>query len=550
MSVTDLFKSTSDTHMPRKTLDDPVARRMGQIALVIGFAILLAAVYGRLMGYGLRRDEMMFVPPARLLSDLSLYQDLFYNHVPYSAWYFRVFDLFFGAGGLLFSARIGVFAVWLMLAGVTGWLTLRLSGSTGFALFAVVATLTCHPLMNEPGMAASNNLLPLPFALGGLGLFVIELKDQTLRRSRLFASGICLSIAAGIKVSAVAFIPPVAVAAFLLPAALPFRLRVRRVALPVLFGGLVAALPLFMLLLSDPQLFLAHIVQFHTGPHVDYWEANHLSEPDLAMSLWAKAYLAYGIWLSGVPLILSFVILCFAWMAFSTPTDPERVDPHTTLAPIMVVLGALLTTAMMSFLPTPGFSQYYVAPLVLLPVLAALMLARVPWPHQELTRSVLAAASLLCVLTALPWLAPDLRTTLGVTASTPERMNAGGNALAKAMSDRGIVNGKVATLLPIYPLEAGLDIYPELATGQFAYRIAPYTDPELAQHYVMAGPDQITEVFDFEPPAAFVLGYEPALEAPLLNYAIEKGYREISIDGLTNRYGKGRVFLQPGEISE
>lgn len=549
MSVTEMFKPDPSAPPSVNTLDDPVARRMGQIALFIGLAVLLAAVYGRLMGYGLRRDEMMFVPPARLLDDLTLYQDIFYNHVPYSAWYFRGFDLIFGAGGLLFSARMGIFAAWLMLAGVTSWLTLRLSGSTRLSLFSAIAVLTCHPLMNEPGMAASNNLLQLPFALAGLGFFLIELNERRLRTTRLFASGLCLSIAAGMKVSAVAFIPPVAIAAFLLPAALPFKLRVRRVALPILIGGLVGALPLFILLLSDPQLFLAHIVKFHTGPHVAYWEVNRLTEPGLALGLGAKAQLAYGIWLEGVPLIIGFVILCFGWMAFTGPAAQHSADQHA-IGPVLVTLGALLTTAMMSFLPTPGFSQYYIAPLVVLPILAALMFARVPWTKHDYTRPVLAAASLLCVLTALPWLAPDLRTTLGVSTSTPQRMHTGGRALAATMTEQGIVNGKVATFLPIYPLEAGLDVYPELATGQFAYRIAEHTDPDLAKHYVMAGADQIASVFDREPPAAFLLGYEPTLEAPLLNYAKAHGYREISVDGLNNRYGEGRVFLQPGEISE
>lgn len=248
-------------------------------------------------------------------------------------------------------------------------------------------------------------------------------------------------------------------------------------------------------------------------------------------------------------MIIGFVILCFGWMAFTGPEAQHSADQHA-IGPVLVTLGTLLTTAMMSFLPTPGFSQYYIAPLVVLPILAALMFARVPWSKHDYTHPVLAAASLLCVLTALPWLAPDLRTTLGISTSTPQRMHTGGRALAATMTEQGIVNGKVATFLPIYPLEAGLDIYPELATGQFAYRIAEHTEPDLAKHYVMAGADQITSVFDREPPAAFLLGYETALEAPLLNYAMAHGYREVSVNGLNNRYGEGRVFLQPGEISE
>ena len=44
---------------------------------------LLVALFGRIMGYDLRRDEFMFVPPAALLGEYALYQDLFYHHVPY-----------------------------------------------------------------------------------------------------------------------------------------------------------------------------------------------------------------------------------------------------------------------------------------------------------------------------------------------------------------------------------------------------------------------------------------------------------------------------------
>jgi hypothetical protein len=43
--------------------------------------------------------------------------------------------------------------------------------------------------------------------------------------------------------------------------------------------------------------------------------------------------------------------------------------------------------------------------------------------------------------------------------------------------------GKVATLLPIYVLEGGGFVYPELATGQFIYRSAEMTAPDLLAHY-------------------------------------------------------------------
>src|SRR5207237_1876281 len=37
-------------------------------------------------------------------------------------------------------------------------------------------------------------------------------------------------------------------------------------------------------------------------------------------------------------------------------------------------------------------------------------------------------------------------------------------------------HGRVLTLAPIIPLEGGAQIYPELATGPFAWRIAPFVN--------------------------------------------------------------------------
>ena len=60
----------------------------GLIAAALTVTVLLAAILGRILSHGLRRDEMLYVPPAALLPDLALYRDVFYNHVPNSAWLF------------------------------------------------------------------------------------------------------------------------------------------------------------------------------------------------------------------------------------------------------------------------------------------------------------------------------------------------------------------------------------------------------------------------------------------------------------------------------
>ena len=111
------------------------------------------------------------------------------------------------------------------------------------------------------------------------------------------------------------------------------------------------------------------------------------------------------------------------------------------------------------------------------------------------------------------------------------RVHAGGRRHCARLAAAG-VSGKVATLAPVYPLEGGLEVYPELATGPFAYRTADITAPELAKYYRMTSPTRIGALFDADPPAALLLGFDRALEAPMLAYA---NRTDIAAAGLCDR---------------
>ncbi|MES0863517.1 hypothetical protein ABLN87_14280 [Ruegeria sp. SCPT10] len=507
--------------------------------------VLFAALYGRIMGYGLRRDELMFVPPAELLGYWSLYSDFFYNHVPNSAWYYRGLYLLFGSEGLLASARFGQFFAWLLLASGIGWATWRISGSRLLAVFFVVVLLVNETLQAQAGMAASNNLLPLPFAAWGLGLFIVQTLKDRPGFLWLVMSGLCLSIAAGMKVSAAMFIPPVAIAAFLLPWHLPLAARLRGVVLPVLIGGLIGAIPLFWYLASEPSEFLAHILKFHTGPHVAYWQANAASEPGLAIGIGGKVLLAYATWFGGAALVGLMAVFFVAALAGA---NAVRLGHGT--GQIILVLALLGITALFSFVPTPGFPQYYIQPLIVVPLLGALIYRLVPTEKRTAIAPLCAAGFALMVLLGAPRLAPGLLNLAKPDSFTTARIAKGAQALQDVVADSAIPDGPVATLMPLYPLEAHLPVYAELATGPFAYRIAPYTDPELAQHYVMAGADDLIALFDSNPPSAFLLGYDSTLEAPLLLYAQTNGYAAVPKDGLSNRYGKGVIYSKRAGVAD
>jgi len=155
-----------------------------------------------------------------------------------------------------------------------------------------------------------------------------------------------------------------------------------------------------------------------------------------------------------------------------------------------------------------------------------------------------AALIVLMILLALPrLLEPAAKVAFGAP-TTPERVEGAAEQIRAAMERTGS-DGRVATLSPLYPLEAGLPVYPALATGPFAYRVVPVTDHELLRHYVTIGPDQLAGLLDGEPPAAILTGFDAELERPFVAWAEAHGYTPDPSVSFADRYGEATLWLPP-----
>jgi hypothetical protein len=285
-------------------------------------------------------------------------------------------------------------------------------------------------------------------------------------------------------------------------------------------------------------------VGFHTGPHVTWWEINAASEPGLALGLAGKVQLAHGLWLGGAALVLVVVLLFLTVLARREPRSAE-VRAITESRALWITAAMIAAAACMAFVPSPGFPQYFAPPLVLLPFLPALAMRRLGAAGRDQSAPVLLAAAIAMTALGAPRLLPAATVWLDPGASVPARSAEAGAALRARLEAEGLDGDRVATLMPIYPLEGGLAIYPEFATGPFAYRIAEVTPPDLARHYVMAGPDDLAALFAEHPPGAILTGFAPELEQPFLSWAEAQGYRLAPPLGITDRYGTAVLHLAP-----
>lgn len=101
---------------------------------------------------------------------------------------------------------------------------------------------------------------------------------------------------------------------------------------------------------------------------------------------------------------------------------------------------------------------------------------------------------------------------------------------AQGLEIRSFVpQGRILTLAPIFPLEGGLAIYPQLATGPFAWRTAYLLSPAERVRYRFLSADDLGPLLARQPPAAILVGYDKKLETAFVAYAKNHFYKRVRL---------------------
>jgi hypothetical protein len=114
----------------------------------------------------------------------------------------------------------------------------------------------------------------------------------------------------------------------------------------------------------------------------------------------------------------------------------------------------------------------------------------------------------------------------------PTKLHGRGQWLSTLVNAGGNQAGAVLTVAPILPLEGGVAIYPALATGPFAWRVAPLLDADARRRYHLFTPDELKAQLTVTPPRALLVGLEnddAELEQSLLDWAQPQGYVPIAM---------------------
>jgi hypothetical protein len=90
--------------------------------------------------------------------------------------------------------------------------------------------------------------------------------------------------------------------------------------------------------------------------------------------------------------------------------------------------------------------------------------------------------------------------------------------------------GPVLTLAPAVALSGDLAVYPEFATGVFAWRSAHHVAVERRHKMHLVAPEDLEGFLSTHPPAAVLTGVEdPDEEEPLVKWAERHGFRPVDM---------------------
>jgi hypothetical protein len=463
------------------------------------------------MSKGLSHDEHQHIAAGALLAREGLlpYEDFPHFHTPYLAFIYAA--IFRMTDHLLLGARLFSSACAIALVAAVGTVAygrFRARGARVAALAggtAVFLAVSAETFTQTTGRAWNQE----PAALCALLAFLLQAWAlPRASRAGVFGAGLLVGLAVGLRITYAPLGAP-----FILSLLMANGSAARRWAMFVALGAGAAAG------LSGVVWLWARAPEAAFFGNFEFANLNVIYRMDTGeprtMTLPKKLrYVFKEIARPDAPLVLAFLAaLGFAWWSVRSWRGLS-----VTLRFLLLVLPFLLIG---SLAPSPLFEQYFFPFVPFIIVGGALALAAIADTSRGLRAASLIAACA-AVLSAILGFRDyhNFHELFHIEKWAPIELHRDAQSLRTS-----VPAGRVLTLAPLHPLEAGCAIYPSFATGPFAWRISPYLSEEKAARLKIVSPATLAAALANEPPAAVLLGSEEHGEKPLEEYAEALGYQ-------------------------
>lgn len=509
---------------------------------MIGAAVILAQIITHGLNPTPSHDEHQYVAAAVLAGDRVIYRDFFYSQTPYFALSLSMWLDLFPDSSVYGGARVFNIIWSLAFFVALGCLIWRVSGAP-ILVTVLLAGLATSPLLAPATGWVRNDMMPLFFMTASLACMVhVSYRRRRAATVFSFFAGLFAAIAFGAKQS-YAFLPAVLVIFALISPTYPeVRGRLTGLLAPLCLGGLVGGAPIAVLAGQDLSNFVFDTLEYHRTADPLWFARVGWPEQTAALSR-SIIFLELAFDFHTLSLLLAFV-LCAGLIIALGGNRIGGLDGVVRNAVYLSTLGGVLSAATLLGLAKSIFAQYLAPLLTLAAIACAAMVgtARSALARLKPGNGALVAGSA-TALVGLGFAASVLANPgsgiarLGClwqkcewAPSHVQRVAARLNEILGPGSDQL----KIATLMSIYPLEAGFDIYDELAGAPFFYRVNDMLPRERLRSLKGVAPAEVATWLADKGATAVLTGYgsgyDADLEGGFVRYGRDHGLIPFPVD--------------------
>lgn len=510
--------------------------RLVKVVLVVALFVLSLGIFANAMVKPLSRDEHMYCTAGALLAQgKTIYRDFSYmSQMPYHplllATIYRLLHTqhYLLIGRLVSSTCDIVTMICIVLIYWRAFGGFRLHGA--FFGFCAVLLYVYHPLVQYAnGYAWNHDVVVACVAVSFLLFAVGRPEKKSGRYLRAAVIGALLTFASCMRITTVIveilFLPMILLEG---EATLDERLKA---ALCFLGAAAVVSLWPLYLLIQAPRAFIVNL--FHMSVLNGQWLHEIGLFHDKKQLALANLMLPVSLMLIILTVYLWCVVI-YAWR------KQHRMDQM-----LVVSLSLLLPAGfyLISFIPPAMWRQYLAVPVPFWVITFAFPLALIT-KSMAMGGMRLAhrAAVVIVVLSTLVGVfsSPPVLRRIAVLARYDDWTATRLHKVSRHISEKTCDPRLVLTTAPLYALEGGCKIYPELSAGVIIYRIADEMSREDRLATVSVGPKGLGRMLEERPPAAVLLGVEQGpmtyLEEPIKE-AVGPNWQTVSYEnGLTLHY--------------
>ncbi|MBN1350347.1 hypothetical protein JXJ21_13110 [candidate division KSB1 bacterium] len=510
---------------------------------VISILLLLAmgvGIFSYMMRTDPNPDEEMQISASVLSQNHTIYKDFAFLQMPYLPLAYGLIYKVLNTTYYLLIKRL--FDIFFM--SVSAWLIFRISYSicqsnivsASLLLFYVLNNTTLYTM----GYGA-NSIMPVPFCLSGFYLFIKSSSQNKMWSGGIFFSGILLAIACGIHSFYLSALPPFLLICLFYPISRPLGNRLYRGVLPLIAGIFLGLSPAIYYYYSYPDAFTFNTYEIHALNKSWYQMTHYVQE----MTLNSKLHFILNTLAHPTSLVLPIcAFLIFVTLLF----DRENLNMNSSRRFILIFQKESLFTMMLLVLTIgvvliqqPPRIQHLALAIPFLILLISYWYKMLSEDVRNYIHILLISLASLCIITGGKPIFQHIYQIHDVQHWRSISLHRTAVQM-KAFVNVDYNDFKIATLSPLYALEAGLRIYPELSTGPLLYRVGDLVPDEKLSLYKGTSRERIYWLFQRKYPGAILVDQNTQnnLVQPFVQFATVNGFKQLpwTFDGLSLYVGE------------